>query len=156
MTREMEEMTGVQFPPMLINQNPPIKGIYLHLPHGTTGDGGTSGSGDGGRPAVVLPSGARFASTPTGRAARGQLEEQVRHFICTQIHAAGEDMIKLLGLQPMTISKGISREDPPSTGAVYSVLKRWESANLVDLDENPFRFVGFTERGKRELYRAPR
>jgi hypothetical protein len=154
MAREMEAMSGVQIPPVLVNRTPPRLGSLLGLAPRTTGGTGTSGTGDVGRPSVVLPSGARFVATPTGRAAKGQLEEQVRHFVSVQVSAAGDEMIAMLGLQPGTIAKGINVDSPPSTGAVYSVLKRWEAAAMVELRDGPFAFVRFTERGKRELFRA--
>ena len=156
MTREMEQMTGRQIPPIVINRTTPSLDRLLRESSIATGSAGTSGSVAPGRPSVVTASGARFVATPTGRAAKGQLEEQVRHAVSVQVSAAGEDMIAMLGLTPETLSKMIDKENPPSTGAVYSVLKRWEGHNLVELGEKPFRFVRFTDRGKRELFRAPR
>ena len=154
MTREMEQMTGREIPPLMINRTTPSLDRLLRESAVGPTPAGTGGSGDPGRPTVAVASGARFVATPTGRAAKGQLEEQVRHAVCVQVTAAGDDMIRLLGLSPDMLAKMIDKDSPPSTGAVYSVLKRWESQALVELGEKPFRFLAFTERGKRELYRA--
>ena len=153
MSRQMEQLSGVKFP--VLNprrEGAPLSKLGLLSPGGVgTGHANGVGTVDPDRPTVVVASGARFAVTPTGRAARGQLEEQVRYAINTQIKAAGEDMIKILGLTPGVIATMIDKDDPPSTGAIYSVLKRWENNVFVELGESPFRFLCMTDRGKREL-----
>lgn len=155
MTRQLEELTGVQFPAFDSRKtSSPLSGLALL-------DGALDGtdrlqqrlSPRADRPSVTTTSGVRFAATPTGRAARGQLEEEVRTVICAQVKAAGEDMIAMLGLTPDTISQAISRDDPPSTGAVYAILKRWDGRVQVELAERPFRFIKFTDKGKRDLFR---
>lgn len=92
------------------------------------------------------PAPARFAPTPTGRAARGQLEwwvhEQVRiwtvegyDFACT----------------PVWISKEIGRDqgiDPPSVGAISAVFERWSNLGFAIIEKKPTRFAGLTEDGK--------
>jgi hypothetical protein len=153
LSRQMESLTGIQLPRPIINRQTPSLDRLLRETAVGTGGAKAPGIGDPNRPTVAVASGARFAVTPTGRAARGQLEEQVRHVLCTQIKAAGVDMIAALGLTPSTISLAIDKENPPSTGAIYSVLKRWEGAVLVELAEGPFRFIKFTDRGTRELVR---
>jgi hypothetical protein len=151
----MEEMSGIKFPARnSIRDSSPLSGLgLLRTPGNGTDDAKAGGSVDDGRPTVVVASGAMFAVTPTGRAARGQLEEQVRHVVCTQVKAAGKEMIAILGLTPATIGIMIDREDPPSSGAIHAVLKRWEGQAMVDLGESPFRFIGFTQRGERDLLR---
>lgn len=62
-------------------------------------------------------------------------------------------MIAMLGLSPKTLAAMIDPENPPSTGAIYSVLKRWEGAAQVDMAESPVRFIRFTAKGKRDLFR---
>lgn len=153
MTREMEIMTGVEIPPAVINRQLISPGNLLGYRRDDAPTGKAPGGGDVNTPSVVLESGARFAVTPTGRAARGQLEEQVRIAVCTQVKAAGEDMIASLGLTPQLLAGMISKDSPPSTGAIYSVLKRWEAQAYVTLGESPFRFIGFTDLGKRTLLR---
>jgi hypothetical protein len=151
-TRQMEGMTGIQVPALEINRTTPSLDRLLREAERSSGGAKGPGIGVIDGPSVTVASGVRFAVTPTGRAARGQLEEQVRYAICVQVKAGGE-MIELLGLSPSTLAVMIDRENPPSTGAIYSVLKRWESNGMVDLAESPFRFIRFTERGKRELFR---
>jgi hypothetical protein len=155
MSRKMEEMSGVKFPARnSIKDSSPLSTLGLLRGHGAGTDGHKGpGTVDDGRPTVTVASGARFAETPTGRAARGQLEEQVRYAVCTQVKAAGHEMIAILGLTPKLIGDIINREDPPSSGAIYAVLKRWDSANLIDMAESPVRFVRFTDRGKRDLFK---
>ena len=155
MSREMEELSGVKFPARnSVRDSSPLSGLgLLRVPgYGTASDEAT-GSVDPSRPTVAAPSGVTFTATPSGRAARGLLEESVRHFVCQQVKAAGDEMIAMLGLTPNTLGLMIDSEDPPSSGAIYAVLKRWEKLALVDLAETPFRFVRFTERGKRDLMR---
>lgn len=152
-TRQMESLTGIQVPALEINRTTPSLDRLLREVNGAAGGGKAPGIGVIDGPSVTVASGARFAVTPTGRAARGQLEEQVRYAICVQVKAGGDEMIALLGLSPATLAAMIDKENPPSTGAIYSVLKRWESNGMVELAESPFRFIRFTERGKRELFR---
>lgn len=154
-SREMETLTGVKFPAFSAGRTSPALSRLGLLSAGGVGTntGKATGSVDMERPTVAVASGARFAVTPTGRAARGQLEEQVRYHICRQVRQAGEDMIALLGLNPTMLAKMIDAEDPPSTGAIHAVLKRWDNACLVELGESPFRFIRFTDRGKRDLFR---
>lgn len=155
MSRQMEELSGTKFPIFSSRRaSPALSRLGLLSPGANGTDGATAaGSVNVERPTVVVPSGARFAVTPTGRAARGQLEELVRHYVCQQVKAAGEDMIAMLGLTTQFLSLLIDKDSPPSTGAIHAVLKRWEGANYIDLAESPVRFVRFTERGKRELFR---
>lgn len=152
-TRQMESMTGIQVPSPIINRIAPSLSRILRESTRST-DGAKGGVGrviDG--PSVTVASGARFAVTPTGRAARGQLEEQVRYAVSSQVRAGGDDMIAMLGLSPGLIANLINKDNPPSTGAIYSVLKRWEGSALVELGESPFRFLRFTDKGKRDLFR---
>lgn len=155
MSRQMEQMSGVKFPAYnSIKASGPLSSLGLLSGAGAGTDGAkAAGSVDSGRPTVVVASGARFAETPTGRAARGQLEEQVRYAICTQVKAAGHEMIAMLGLTTKLIADIIDKDNPPSTGAIYAVLKRWDGAALIAMAESPVRFISFTDRGKRELFR---
>jgi hypothetical protein len=152
-SRAMEDMSGIKLPATIINRQTPSLGRLLRAPGIGTGADGSAVSGDPSRSTVAVASGAVFVATPTGRAARGQLEEQVRHAISVQVKMAGEEMIAMLGLNPSTLAAMIDKDNPPSTGAIYSVLKRWEGQALVDLGQSPFRFLRFTDRGKRDLLR---
>lgn len=91
-----------------------------------------------------------FTPTPSGRAARGQLEEQVRLQLA-KAYGIGPDLLALTGLQPKLLAASINPEKPPSQGAVYAVFKRWEGQGWVELAEKPFRLVKVTEAGKRKL-----
>lgn len=86
-----------------------------------------------------------FEPTPTGRAARGELEDKVRRAI---IRVYGFE-----SLTPETIAVLVNKEDPPSVGAVHAVLTRWEDKSFAILDRKPMRFVEFTELGKSHLMR---
>ncbi len=94
-----------------------------------------------------------FKATPTGRAAPGQLEERVRVAIASRVASGGEQIIAMTGLTPKLISSMVDAENPPSQGAVHAILIRWDKAGLVRLASKPFRFVGFTDLGKRQLVR---
>lgn len=155
MSRQMEDLSGIRFPTRnSIRDSSPLSGLgLLRATSNATDDARAAGSDHDGRPTVTVASGATFAVTPSGRAARGQLEDQVRHVVTTQVKAAGAEMIAVLGLMPSTIGMMIDKDNPPSSGAIYAVLKRWEGHALVDLAESPFRFVRFTERGARDLLR---
>lgn len=154
-SRQMEELSGVRFPARnSIKDSGPLSALGLLSPGGMGTDGARAGrSVDDGRPTVTVASGVRFVETPTGRAARGQLEEQVRHAVSVQVRAGGDEMIAMLGLSPKTLAAMIDPENPPSTGAIYSVLKRWEGAAQIDMAESPVRFIRFTAKGKRDLFR---
>lgn len=154
LSREMEQLTGVELPAYDSRRQSSPLGLGLLDGVGTGTDGAQGGgTSDVNRPTVVTESGARFVATPTGRRAKGQLEEEVRTVIVSQVRTAGDDMIAMLGLTPELIANSISKEDPPSSGAIYAILKTWEGKNYVDLGKSPFRFIRFTERGKRDLFR---
>lgn len=99
-------------------------------------------------PANVAPSRTHsFAVTPTGRAARGQLEDWVKKqcdiwliegysFPCT----------------PAWISVEIGHDegvDPPSVGAISAVFDRWVKLGFAVVDKKPTRFSRYTEEGLR-------
>lgn len=92
----------------------------------------------------------RFPETPSGRAARGQLEENVRLQL-VKAHKAGPELLATIGLQPKAVAASINPEKPPSQGAVYAVFKRWETQGWVELADKPFRLVKVTESGHRNL-----
>lgn len=86
-----------------------------------------------------------FAPTPTGRAARGELESWVEEFCniwlvekdveyCTPTYLAEE----------IGRSKGIT---PPSVGAIDAVFKRWVDLGFAKTEKKPTRFVEYTDEG---------
>lgn len=78
----------------------------------------------------------------TLRRRRGQLEDNVE-VVCRLW------LKKLLPWELLTtdvISMMVDAYDPPSQGAIYSVLKRWADQNLATIGIKPMRFVGFSER----------
>lgn len=93
-------------------------------------------------PTRVAPT---FTPTPTGRAARGELESWVEEvcnawlvdepdFHCTPAFIA-EEIAK---------TKGIT---PPSVGAIGSVFNRWVELGFAECAKKPVRFVRYTEDG---------
>jgi hypothetical protein len=86
-----------------------------------------------------------FTPTPTGRAARGELEAWVKEqtdiwaveeytFPCTPQWVAEE----------IGYDKGITA---PSVGAVDAVFKRWEALGFATIERKPTRFTKYTEDG---------
>jgi hypothetical protein len=88
---------------------------------------------------------AAFKPTPTGRAARGELEDKIRQVVI-QYHELAADM-----LTPEMIGKFINKEKPPSSGAIHACLTRWEARGWVTLLKKPFRLGVLTEGGKTHL-----
>lgn len=86
-----------------------------------------------------------FEPTPTGRAARGELEDKVRLAI---IKVYGFE-----GLTPDTIAVLVNKDDPPSVGAIHAILTRWEEKGLAIIARKPMRFVEFSELGRAHLMR---
>lgn len=86
-----------------------------------------------------------FAPTPSGRAARGELESQVYEVV-------GEWMIQPEGLcTPQFVSDEIARVQhvaPPSTGAISAVFDRWVAYGYAVTAKKPVRLVGLTDEGK--------
>lgn len=93
-------------------------------------------------PATIRPS---FNVTPTGRAARGELELWVKEecdawlidepgVVCTPAYLATE----------IGRSKGIT---PPSVGAISAVFERWVSLGFAVVEKKPTRFVKYTDQG---------
>lgn len=88
-----------------------------------------------------------FKPTPTGRAARGQLEDKIRQIV-QEFHELAAGM-----LTPEAIGKMINRESPPSNGAIHACLTRWSDRGWVTLEKKPFRLGVVTEGGKRNLFK---
>lgn len=88
-----------------------------------------------------------FKPTPTGRAARGELEDKIRQVV-QQYHEMAADM-----LTPEMIGKFINKENPPSNGAIHACLTRWEARGWVTINKKPFRLGVVTEGGKRNLFK---
>lgn len=90
-------------------------------------------------PAPVVP---RFAPTPTGRRARGQLEYDV---LTVCIEYSNEEYDWEL-CTPKLVSERIGKKyaiEPPSTGAIDAVWNRWEALEFAVRDHKPSRFVRF-------------
>jgi hypothetical protein len=86
-----------------------------------------------------------FGPTPTGRAARGELEAWVKEQcdiwlvdepvdLCTPSFIAAE----------IGRTKGVS---PPSVGAISAVFDRWVKLGFAVVGKKPTRFVGYTPEG---------
>ncbi len=84
----------------------------------------------------------RFAPTPTGRRARGQLEYDV----LTVCQDFAEDVFDWELCTPKNVSEEIGKRyaiEPPSTGAINAVWDRWERLEFATQDKKPSRFVKF-------------
>jgi hypothetical protein len=93
-------------------------------------------------PAVLARS---FAPTPTGRAARGELEYDVKRAVDTFIIEEEDGYCT-----PVWIATEIGKFKgfaPPSTGAVTAVLERWVTYGFAELAKKPTRFVRYTDEG---------
>lgn len=86
-----------------------------------------------------------FNPTPTGRAARGELEAWVRE-ICDEflVEKYGEFCTPALVAEMVGKAKGIN---PPSSGAVDAVFKRWEAIGFAEIARKPTRFIAYTADG---------
>lgn len=88
-----------------------------------------------------------FSETPTGRKARGQLEDEVKKItdMWTAMNAGD--------LRPCTtvwIAEMINADRPPSTGAITAVLERWAAYGFATMAKKPTRFTGYTPEGIRD------
>ena len=93
-------------------------------------------------PAVLARS---FAPTPTGRAARGELEYDVKRAVDTFIIEQEDGYCT-----PVWIATEIGKFKgyaPPSTGAVTAVLERWVAYGFAEIAKKPTRFVRYTDEG---------
>lgn len=94
------------------------------------------------RPAEVIRTN-HFDETPTGKRARGQLEDEVL-LICSQF-TRGE--LDEEFLTPAIIAKMIDDLNPPSVGAIGAVFERWEKIGFAHCPKKPVRFQSFTVDG---------
>lgn len=86
-----------------------------------------------------------YAATPTGRAARGELESQVK-WVCDMWIVEAPPW----GCTPKYISAEIAKKHgikEPSVGAIDAVLKRWVEIGFATVEKKPTRFIGYTEDG---------
>lgn len=86
-----------------------------------------------------------FQPTPSGRAARGELEEKVRAVLAEYFEKFPD------GLTPKIVGLLVDKDSPPSEGAIHSVMMRWVDKGLATIERKPFRFGTFTEAGRRYL-----
>ena len=84
--------------------------------------------------------------TETGRAAKGQLEEQVRLALVKYQVFVDAGMIT-----PAYLSRAIDKEKPPSQGAIGAVMDRWEKKGLIQIGRKPLRIAKVTSLGERIL-----
>lgn len=104
-----------------------------------------SGDGDGATSIDVRASLARHSEPPiegtteSGRLQRGVLEQRV-YELCK----AGTN----INVKTLCTFIGMRHGDEPSAGAVTAVLRRWQSSGLAKIDDNPVRFVEFSDQVK--------
>lgn len=86
-----------------------------------------------------------FDPTPSGRAARGELESWVEEFC--DIWLVEQDVEHCT---PTYLSEEIGRSKgitPPSVGAIDAVFKRWVQLGFAVTGRKPTRFIEYTEEG---------
>lgn len=86
-----------------------------------------------------------YTPTPTGRAARGELESWVRR-------ECDDWLIDQPGspCTPSYLADAIARVQavsPPSVGAINAVFERWVKLGFATVDKKPTRFTGYTKVG---------
>lgn len=86
-----------------------------------------------------------FTPTPSGRAARGELETWVND-------ACGEWLVEKYSWDctPLFISEKIAKREgiqAPSTGAITACLTRWKELGYAQIGKKPIRFINFTPEG---------
>lgn len=98
-------------------------------------------------PDIVPPTIRRnFAPTPTGRAARGELELWVKQQCDIWLIDKPGDLCT-----PSYLAAEIARDQgiaPPSVGAISSVFERWVKLGFAVVAKKPTRFVGYTDEGR--------
>lgn len=86
-----------------------------------------------------------FTPTPTGRAARGELELWVKqHCDMWLIDEPGEPCTPAYLSAEIARDQGIS---PPSVGAISAVFDRWVKLGFAVVEKKPTRFVRYTDEG---------
>jgi len=149
------------------DQNPdfhPDKGnfimpaVFADTPHNVLSSSNGTGAHTDTSDAVVTPSDALHATleaslatglmpagvtpTPTGRKARGQLEMEVLE-VCAEY---SRNVFDWEACTPKNISEEIGKRnaaEPPSTGAIVEVFKRWDKLEFAVWDKKPIRLVKF-------------
>lgn len=86
---------------------------------------------------------AMFDDTPSGKRARGQLEDEVL-LVCSQF-SRGELPVETL--TTAIIASLIDEANPPSVGAIGAVFDRWEKIGFAHCPKKPVRFESFTMEG---------
>lgn len=86
-----------------------------------------------------------FTPTPTGRAARGELELWVKQQCdIWLIDEPGEPCTPSYLAEEIARDQGIT---PPSVGAISAVFERWVKLGFAVIEKKPTRFVRYTEDG---------
>lgn len=99
---------------------------------------------DGPRTAAAPSGGPAYQPTPTGRAARGELESWVHDaFMIWLVEQDG-------AFTPTYVAKEIARKEgiESSVGAIDAVFKRWAKLGFVMLAKKPTRLVAISPEGK--------
>lgn len=99
-------------------------------------------------PAIGVVPGAvvkQFNKTPSGRAARGQLEAMVKEVTDTWViendrHPCTPDYVSA------EIAK-LHKIDAPNPVGIHAVFRRWEKMNFATIEVKPVRFTGYTDEG---------
>ena len=93
------------------------------------------------------------ATKSSSQRKRGELETEVKG-VTDKFLAGKIKMPEDKQLTPHYIALAIEQmygyDEPPSTGAVSAVLKRWSQYNYAEFGEEPFHFIGLTAEGQTE------
>jgi hypothetical protein len=130
------EHLGFVMPEPVIVAAPPI--LSVSAPRDTPG------TLESVAPGLVPPRNRRsYGPTETGRAARGQLEDQVNEICSTWV----VEQYKM-ACTPQYIAEEIARKEgikAPSTGAIAACFDRWEKIGYATIGRKPTRFISYTE-----------
>lgn len=89
----------------------------------------------------ILPAKIHVVVTPTGRKAKGQLENQVTAVINDWFHNGTAEAGQVESLTPKQVAEILG--DNSSLGAIHAIAKRLEKSGRATLAAKPFRIVGF-------------
>jgi len=99
---------------------------------------------DAPRTAAPVPDGPLYQPTPTGRAARGELESWVHDaFMVWLVEQDGD-------FTPAHVAREIARKEAveSSVGAIDAVFKRWQKLGFATMAKKPTRLTGISDEGR--------
>jgi len=88
-----------------------------------------------------------FTPTETGRSPRGQLEYWVKQAVETWRSEESDDLCTTKVIAELITRDHADEDANPSTGAIHSVLMRWEKIDFAMIGRDPIRFIGLAPLG---------